>query len=128
MNDTILSTDWHEAAPTPGVTGHLILKADRNVRIPVTVRAASPDSLWVRCEITGTTSETQLFRDDWVFSVPPKAAPGTPGSVVRKDGKLFVLTGEDIELPWYDVLTGGLWSTIKLAGATVLFDAGAVES
>lgn len=67
----------------------------------------------------------------WGLSFSPKPLPTTPGSVVDKDGAVYGLSDDEDDIPWRRL--GGNegpsyaeWvGTNVLAGATVLFDAGA---
>jgi hypothetical protein len=123
---TTASTTWRDATPTDGAVGRLVLKADPSVVLPVTIVDADEDGPMVR--ITGTSSGNVMNGAEWTFQVEQPPLPTTPGSVVKQGDALFVLTAEDEQLPWYDVITGKIRHASKMDGATVLFDAGAVGS
>ena len=128
MGDTPTAATWRDTEPIEGAVGRLVLWTDMAVTLPVTIGYVGPKGIEVR--IPGTTHSNGMDQSDWFFQVEQPPLPTAPGSVIEHKGSIYGCDADE-NWPWTG-LSGpdlGQWRTNEaVAGATVLFDAGAVES
>jgi len=75
----------------------------------------------------GTTVWNHVFVANGTLEALPDPLPSTPGSVVRYRGELLIRVESDTSYAWAKPKgnSDAYWGDSELAGATVLFDAGA---